>query len=109
MSTLKLKGSSSGEVQVTVPNTVANQTITFPAAAPTAGQSLKATDTSGTLEWGGAGAVGPGTNDIFWLNGQTITADYTIPNGKNAGTFGPVTVSDGATVTVGDGETWTVV
>ena len=108
MSTLKLKGSSSGEVQVTVPGTVANQTITFPAAAPAAGNSLKATDTSGTLEWGDI-ATGGSTDDIFWGNGQTITTDFTIPNGKNAGTFGPVTVSDGATVTVGDGETWTVV
>ena len=108
MSTLKLKGSSSGEVQVTVPGTVANETITFPAAAPTAGKSLKATDTSGTLEWGDI-ATGGSTDDIFWVNGQTITTDFTIPNGKNAGTFGPVTVSDGATVTVGDGETWTVV
>ena len=37
MSTLKLKGSSSGEVSVTVPATVANQTITLPSSAPTAG------------------------------------------------------------------------
>ena len=51
MSTLKLKGSSSGEVGVTVPATVANQTITLPAAAPSAGQFLKATDTSGTTTW----------------------------------------------------------
>lgn len=51
MSTLKLKGSSSGEVSVTVPATVANQTITLPSSAPTAGQFLKATDTSGTTSW----------------------------------------------------------
>ena len=108
MSTLKLKGSSSGEVQVTVPGTVANQTITFPAAAPTAGKSLKATDTSGTLEWGDI-ALGPGNDAIFWVNGKTITDDYTIPTGKNAGTFGPVTIVDGKTVTVGANETWTVV
>ena len=108
MSTLKLKGSSSWDVQVTVPGTVANQTITFPAAAPAAGNSLKATDTSGTLEWGDI-ALGPGNDAIFWVNGKTITDDYTIPTGKNAGTFGPVTIVDGKTVTVGANETWTVV
>ena len=108
MSTLKFKGSSSGEVSLTVPATVANQTIKLPAAAPVVGQSLKATDTSGTLEWADI-ASGGSTDEVFWLNDQTITTSYTVPSGKNAGTFGPVAVASGAVVTVKSGDTWTVV
>ena len=61
--------------------------------------------------WGsvGGGATGTGTDDLFMLNGQTVTGSYTIPTGKNAGTFGPITVATGVTVTVPDGSTWTVV
>jgi len=56
-----------------------------------------------------AGATGGGTDQIFYENGQTITTDYTITNGKNAGSFGPITIDSGVTVTVGTGETYTVV
>ena len=45
----------------------------------------------------------------FWENNTTITASYSITAGKNAGTFGPVTIADGVTVTVPDGSTWTIV
>ena len=57
----------------------------------------------------GGGAVGGGSDEIFWENDQTITQNYTITNGKNAGSFGPITIQSGVTVTVGSGETWTVV
>ena len=61
--------------------------------------------------WGavGGGATGPGTDAIFWENDQTVSDDYTITNNKNAGSFGPITVAAGKTVTVGAGEVWTVV
>lgn len=61
--------------------------------------------------WGsiGGGATGGGTDQMFYLNGQTVTTNYSIPSGQNAGTFGPVTVDSGATVTVPSGSTWTVV
>ena len=63
------------------------------------------------LSWGdaAAGATGAGSDKIFWENGQTITQNYTITNNYNAGTFGPVTINNSVTVTVGDGETWTIV
>lgn len=47
-------------------------------------------------------------NDIFWENAQTISSNYTISTGKNAGTFGPVTINSGVTVTVPSGSTWTI-
>jgi len=61
--------------------------------------------------WGsiGGGAAGGGTDKVFYLNDQTVTTDYSIPSGQNAGTFGPLTVNSGVTVTVPSGSTWTVV
>lgn len=64
-----------------------------------------------TTAWGfiGGGATGGGTDEIFIENGQTVTTNYTISSGKNAGTFGPITIDSGVTVTVPSGSTWTVV
>lgn len=58
---------------------------------------------------GGGGASGAGGDQIFFQNDLTVTASYTIPTGKNAGTFGPVTVNSGVTVTVPSGSVWSVV
>ena len=65
----------------------------------------------GASAWGalGGGATGGGVDQIFIENGQTVTVDYTITAGNNAGTFGPVTVNSGITVTVPSGSTWSVV
>jgi len=61
-------------------------------------------------QWGGlGGAQGGGTDQTFWTNGNTITANYTVPVGYNSGTFGPVTVSQGVTVTVSSGSYWSIV
>ena len=66
--------------------------------------------TSNGMEWivAAAGATGGSTNKVFWENDQTVTADYTITNNQNAGTWGPVTINSGVTVTIGDGEYWTI-
>tara|TARA_R100001510_G_scaffold35911_1_gene32367 strand:- start:121 stop:2451 length:2331 start_codon:yes stop_codon:yes gene_type:complete len=56
-----------------------------------------------------AGATGGGGDEIFYENGQNVTTNYTITNGKNAMSAGPITIDSGVTVTVGSGETWTVV
>jgi hypothetical protein len=53
--------------------------------------------------------TGGSTNKVFYLNDQTITANYTIPNASNAGTFGPVSINPGATVTIPAGSYWSVV
>lgn len=57
-----------------------------------------------------AGATGgnSGANAVFWENQQKVTHDYTITNERNAGSWGPVTIEDGVTVTIGDGEYWTI-
>ena len=61
--------------------------------------------------WGqlGGGATGGGADQVFNLNGQTVTTDYTIPTSFNAGTFGPVSIADGVTVTVPDGSVWSII
>lgn len=66
---------------------------------------------TGAPTWskGTAGATGGGDDKIFWENDKTITADYTISAAKNAGTFGPITIGDGVTVTVPDTSIWTIV
>ena len=103
---------SSHYVGFQAPATVSSSlTWTLPSAdAAVSGYAL-VSDASGTLSWAaaGAGAVGGGGNEIFWENDQTGTQDYTITNGKNAGSFGPIEIQSGATVTVGAGETWTIV
>ena len=103
---------SSHYVGFQAPATVSSSlTWTLPSAdAAVSGYAL-VSDASGTLSWAaaGAGAVGGGGNEIFWENDQTVTQDYTITNGKNAGSFGPIEIQSGATVTVGAGESWTIV
>ena len=67
--------------------------------------------TSNGMEWveSAAGATGGGTDKIFWENGQTVTTNYTITNGYNAMSAGPVTINSGIAVTIGTGENWTIV
>ena len=81
--------------------------------APTNDYVLTAkSSAAGGLTWAeasGGGATGGGSDKIFHENGTTVTTNYTITNNMNAGTFGPVTINNGVTVTVGDGEYWTVV
>ena len=62
-------------------------------------------------DWGslGGGATGGGTDQIFWLNGQTVASSYTIPANTNAGTFGPVTIANTANVTISNNSVWTIV
>lgn len=57
----------------------------------------------------GGGAKGGGSNQIFYENEQTVTADYTIGASKNAMSAGPITISTGVTVTIPTGSTWTIV
>jgi len=57
----------------------------------------------------GGGATGGGSVEVFFENGQNVTADYTITTGKNAGTFGPIEIDTGITVTVPTGSVWTIV
>ena len=58
-----------------------------------------------------AGATGgnSGANAVFWENQQTVTHDYSISANRNAGSFGPITINSGITVTVPSTSNWTIV
>ena len=71
--------------------------------------ALPAIDGSALTNISAGGATGGGSDEVFYENGQTVTTSYTITNGKNAMAAGPITINSGVTVTVGSGETLTIV
>ena len=98
---------SSHYIGFSAPATISSSfTLTLPATDTAVAGYALVSNGSGTLSWGVAGGASQG---IFWENNQTVTSNYTITDGKNAGSFGPITIASGITVTVGAGETWTVV
>jgi hypothetical protein len=56
-----------------------------------------------------AGARGGGVDEVFWENDIEITESYTIREGKNAMTAGPVEILPGADVDIPVGSVWTIV
>lgn len=76
--------------------------------APTNGYYLQAqSGNAGGMTW--AEVEAGAKHDIFWENGQTVSSNYTITNGKNAMSAGPITINNGIAVTIGTGENWTIV
>ena len=81
----------------------------FPTTQGTSGYAM-VTDGGGNLSWGKAGgATGGGSDEIFYVNSQTVTQNYTLAAAKNAGTFGPITINSSVAVTIESGATWTIV
>lgn len=50
----------------------------------------------------------PRASNGILINASVITSDYTITTGDNGGSFSPISVNSGVTVTVSSGSTWTV-
>ena len=46
---------------------------------------------------------------VFYENHTTLSADYTITDGRNAMAAGPITINNGITLTIGSGESVTIV
>lgn len=100
---------STGAVKVPVGTTAQQPT-------PSTGM-IRYNSTNGQFEgyyastWGqiGGGATGGGADQVFVLNDQLVTADYTVPTGKNASSAGPITINTGITVTVSTDSTWVIV
>ena len=57
----------------------------------------------------GGGAVGAGTDKVFYENDIGVAQSYTITSGKNAMSAGPITLANGVIVTIPNGSVWTVV
>ena len=91
-------------------NITTNVTWTLPATdASVSGYALKSNG-AGTLSWGLAGgALGGGTDQVFYENDVVVTQNYTIGTNKNALTAGPVTINSGVTVVVPSGSAWSIV
>lgn len=105
-------GDGSALTGITIPTLSSLGIANHDQVTVTAGGAVTATSFSGdgsSLTGISAGATGGGNDEIFYENGQTVTTNYTITNGKNAMSAGPITINAGVTVTVGTGETWTVV
>ena len=79
--------------------------------------SIRYNSTTGQFEgyttsaWGsiGGGATGGGNDTVFFLNANTVTANYTISTGYNALSAGPITINSGITVNIANGANWVVV
>jgi len=104
--------SGNGLVSITSNGT---KVATFPTGQGSANQVL-ATDGGGTLSFvdqSGGGAVGGGSDKVIIENGTTITTNYTIGtefgSTCNAGSFGPITINAGVTLTIPSGSVYTVV
>ena len=57
----------------------------------------------------GGGAVGAGTDKVFYENDISVAQNYTISSGKNAMSAGPITLAANVVVTIPNGSVWTVV
>jgi len=103
---------SSGQIGIVANGTKVAQ---FPTATGSSGQVLS-TDGAGVLSFvdqSGGGAVGGGSDKVIIENGTTITTNYTIGtefgSTCNAGSFGPITINAGVTLTIPSGSAYTVV
>lgn len=96
-------------------STSATSAASASAAASTSATAAATSATSASTSASAASATlaiaigGAGGDRVFIQNGNTVNNSYTIPTGYNAGTFGPVTVASGVTVTVPTGSVWTIV
>ena len=99
-----------------VPHITVATSATRP-AAPIANQTILQTDTATLFSYidgvweevTSGGATGGGDNKVFFENDLIISEDYTVTTSKNAGTFGPISIDSGATVTIPSGSVWSVV
>ena len=59
-----------------------------------------------TIQTGASGGVG---NPLIFENDRYATANYTITNGKNGMSAGPVNINPGVTIGIPAGSTWSIV
>jgi len=115
--TRNITAPAQSKTYVVINKTSSTQSIVLRGVGPTTGVTVAA-GSSAICAWNGVdfvkisgsgGATGGGTDQIFYENGQTVTTNYTITAGQNAGSFGPITINSSITVTVPSGSTWSVV
>lgn len=116
-------GNVSGAIATFTGNSVFSSTGALKVSAGTTGQrpspltgmfrfnsSLTRFEGYNGSNWGSlGGATGGGNDQIFYENGQLVTANYTITTGTNAMSAGPITIDTGVEVTVPTDSTWVIV
>ena len=75
------------------------------------GNTVKYNSATSTIDVAisGGGAVGTGTDQVFYQNDQTVTLAYSIEAGKNAMSAGPIAIAASKTVTIPSGSEWSIV
>ena len=102
---------SSGQIGIVANGTKVAQ---FPTSTGSSGQLLS-TNGAGVLSYVDppASATGGGSDKVFYENSTTVTQNYTIGttfgSTCNAGSFGPITINAGVTLTIPSGSVYTVV
>jgi hypothetical protein len=97
-------------------------TVTQLANNPVTGTPSSSTYLRGDGTWavgsgGGGGAQGGGvvpstptyTDQVFFVNSNVVQSNFTLPANDNAGSFGPITINAGVTVTIPASSTWSIV
>ena len=105
------KSSSTGSALLPVGTTAQRD------ASPTLGGLRFSTTLTGWEGWngtnwtsvGGGQMLGQAPVKAIFFNNTNISEDLTVVAGTNGGTFGPVTIDSGNTVTIEDGSTWSIV
>ena len=81
--------------------------------SPSAGYFRWNTTTGGAEIYSGSawGLVGGGntTEKALWEHESVVSANYTMEDGNNAISCGPITINTGYSVTVGSGSVWAIV
>lgn len=75
-------------------------------------QTLNQFEGYSSFGWGAVGGgqmYGNAQKKAIFYNNQHISEDLIVKTGENGGTFGPVTVDNGFTVTVENGSVWSIV
>jgi hypothetical protein len=105
---------SGGGTSITISNDTSTASNLYPAFfSATSGTATTAYTSNAKLLYQPStgefqSAVLNSNNGIF-VNSATVSTSYSIASGSNAGSFGPISVASGVTVTVPTGSTWSVV
>ena len=72
------------------------------------GTASTSTFLRGDNSWVALSTDANSTTKGLYEHANTISANYTIATGNNAGTFGPITIDSGISVTIPSGSVWTI-
>ena len=78
-------------------------------AGITTTKAAEAAASAAAAEGGGPGVDGTGTDEFIRMNANTLTGTLTIPTGKNAGSFGPITIQTGSSLTISTGAVYHII